>query len=70
MDTHATAGLLAMVNTAAEAAACSTYFGESCTANVYVNTTATERWDVGALNQFMFLDRTAVNGARVAVCEV
>ncbi|KAE8736846.1 hypothetical protein FOCC_FOCC017696 [Frankliniella occidentalis] len=66
----ATGGYLAMVNTAAQAAACSSYFGENCTANAYESTTAPTRWDLTVLNQFQFLDRAAVNGARAAVCEV
>lgn len=66
----ATGGYLAMVNTAAQAAACSSYFGESCTANAFESTTAPTRWDLTVLNQFQFLDRAAVNGARAAVCEV
>ncbi|XP_034254938.1 probable pectin lyase D [Thrips palmi] len=63
-------GFLELIDTAAQAATCQAYFGQSCKVNTYQNTTRSPaRADIAVLNQFSKLDRTAINGARAAVCE-
>ncbi|KAJ1523470.1 hypothetical protein ONE63_001324 [Megalurothrips usitatus] len=70
VDPKSTGGFVALINTAAQAASCSSFLGQRCTANVYQNTNAPTRLDMAVLDQFSKLDRTAISEARAAACEL
>ncbi|XP_034248551.1 pectin lyase B-like isoform X1 [Thrips palmi] len=61
-------GHLALVDNAQEANTCVKYFGQKCLVNKYEKSRAAKRFDESVLVAFKSLDRTAINGARKAVC--